>query len=245
MCKPVDNCTRASFNGFFNKPDMWAGRCMKDIHSRSRWSLMLVVTVHPFQDEDNVQSLYVTCSATSAASPQLRPPGASFGRRANMRGVDRNSDDGIIAGQIQLGVQLQRSSSKLAKLLSQPSNSIQFNHIQLPKLPALHSTLSTRNSISDMSNTIPTSTSVTESAVIAAPLAQVWHLIKLPSFANFWSKLDKAEDVKGTSDETDVVRWSFKDGTVLEVKQEEHSVRRTSKRFSTLRSTCRSLRQRG
>ncbi|KAF2247030.1 Bet v1-like protein [Trematosphaeria pertusa] len=70
---------------------------------------------------------------------------------------------------------------------------------------------------------IPTSTSVTESAVIAAPFSDVWHLIKLPDFAKFWSKLEKAEEVKGTSPETDVVKWTFKDGTVLEVKQEEHS----------------------
>lgn len=71
---------------------------------------------------------------------------------------------------------------------------------------------------------IPTSTSVTESAVIEAPMSAVWHLIKLQNFASFWSKLEKSEWVKGVSEETDIVRWSFKDGTVLEVKQEEHSV---------------------
>jgi len=70
---------------------------------------------------------------------------------------------------------------------------------------------------------IPTSTSVTESAVIEAPLSSVWHLIKLQDFAKFWSKLDKSEWVKGASEETDIVQWVFKDGTVLEVKQEEHS----------------------
>lgn len=31
--------------------------------------------------------------------------------------------------------------------------------------------------------------------------------------------------MKGASPETDVVKWTFKDGTVLDVKQEEHSVR--------------------
>ena len=76
-----------------------------------------------------------------------------------------------------------------------------------------------------MASQIPTSTSISESAVIAAPLAAVWHLIKLPSFAAFWSKLAKAEEVKGASPETDVVKWTFKDGTVLDVKLEEHSVR--------------------
>ncbi|KAF1994541.1 Bet v1-like protein [Amniculicola lignicola CBS 123094] len=70
---------------------------------------------------------------------------------------------------------------------------------------------------------IPTSTSVSESAVIAAPLSAVWHLIKLTGFAAFWSKLDKSEAVKGASPETDIVKWTFGDGTALEVKQEEHS----------------------
>ena len=75
-----------------------------------------------------------------------------------------------------------------------------------------------------MSTAIPTSTSISESAVISAPLAQVWHLIKLQEFDSFWSKLEKSEHVKGASPETDVVKWTFKDGTVLDVKQEEHSV---------------------
>ncbi|KAG6986554.1 hypothetical protein G7Y79_00078g100080 [Physcia stellaris] len=59
-----------------------------------------------------------------------------------------------------------------------------------------------------MSTAIPTSTSISESAVISAPLSQVWHLIKLQDFHKFWSKLEKSEH----------------DGTVLDVKQEEHSV---------------------
>ena len=75
---------------------------------------------------------------------------------------------------------------------------------------------------------IPTSTSVSESAVIPSSLSKVWHLIKLQSFHRFWSKLAAAEYLKNeTSPETDVVKWTFKDGTVLEVKQEEHSVRTT------------------
>lgn len=37
--------------------------------------------------------------------------------------------------------------------------------------------------------------------------------------------MKSSEWVKGASDETDIVKWTFKDGTVLEVKQEEHSVR--------------------
>jgi len=74
-----------------------------------------------------------------------------------------------------------------------------------------------------MSTAIPTSTSVVESAVIRAPLSHVWHHIKLQDFANFWSALKSSSVVKDVSQETDVIRWSFKDGTILEVKQEEHS----------------------
>jgi len=71
---------------------------------------------------------------------------------------------------------------------------------------------------------IPTSTSVLETAVIRAPLSHVWHLIKLADFDKFWSALRKSETVKGASDDTDVVKWTFTDGTVMDVKQEEHSV---------------------
>ncbi|KAI1387738.1 uncharacterized protein F4822DRAFT_291315 [Hypoxylon trugodes] len=70
---------------------------------------------------------------------------------------------------------------------------------------------------------IPTSTSVVESAVIKAPLSHVWHHIKLQDFSKFWSALKSSQYVKGTSDETDVVKWVFKDGAEVEVKQEEHS----------------------
>ncbi|TPX07948.1 uncharacterized protein E0L32_010403 [Thyridium curvatum] len=75
----------------------------------------------------------------------------------------------------------------------------------------------------DPSTRIPTATSVVESIVVEAPLAHVWHLVKLEDFSKFWSKLNKSEFVKGTSPDTDIIKWSFKDGTVLEVKQEEHS----------------------
>ncbi|KAI4128443.1 MAG: hypothetical protein LQ347_004177 [Umbilicaria vellea] len=75
-----------------------------------------------------------------------------------------------------------------------------------------------------MSSSIPTSSSVTESAVIQAPLSQVWHLIKLQDFHKFWTKLSKSEHVQGASPETDIVQWTFEDGTVLDVKLEEHSV---------------------
>jgi hypothetical protein len=79
-----------------------------------------------------------------------------------------------------------------------------------------------------MTSRIPTSTSVTESAVIEAKFSHVWHLIKLQNFSHFWSALSKSEAVKsGVDPETDIVKWTFKDGTVLEVKQEEYSVRPT------------------
>lgn len=71
---------------------------------------------------------------------------------------------------------------------------------------------------------IPTSTSVSESALIRAPFSSVWHLLKLPQFSSFWSALSSSKPLsKEVSSETDIVQWHFKDGTVLDVKQEEHS----------------------
>ena len=75
-----------------------------------------------------------------------------------------------------------------------------------------------------MASNIPTSSSVTESTVIQAPLSAVWHRIKLQEFDKFWTRLEKSEHVEGTSPEAYVVKWTFKDGTVQEVKLEEHSV---------------------
>jgi len=87
-----------------------------------------------------------------------------------------------------------------------------------------------------MSNRIPTSTSVEESAVIKAPLSHVWHHIKLQDFSNFWGALKSSEYVKGASEETDIVKWTFKDGHVLEVKQEEHSSINHSITYSVITS---------
>ncbi|KAJ9094849.1 hypothetical protein QFC19_007778 [Naganishia cerealis] len=70
---------------------------------------------------------------------------------------------------------------------------------------------------------VPTSTHLVESAVVKGHFSDVWTLIKLPRFAEWWSALDKSEVVKGVSDEAEVFRFTFKDGTVQEVKQEEHS----------------------
>ncbi|KAI0477484.1 hypothetical protein GGR56DRAFT_637474 [Xylariaceae sp. FL0804] len=81
---------------------------------------------------------------------------------------------------------------------------------------------------------IPTSTSVVESAVIKAPLSSVWHHIKLQNFSDFWSALKASAFVKGTSDEADVVKWTFKDGSELEVKQEEHSTINHSITYSVI-----------
>lgn len=71
---------------------------------------------------------------------------------------------------------------------------------------------------------VATTNEVIESAVIRAPLSNVWHFIKLPDFPKFWPAITNAEQAKGTSGETDVVRWTFKDGSVVEVKQDEYSV---------------------
>ncbi|KAK3352408.1 hypothetical protein B0T25DRAFT_456223 [Lasiosphaeria hispida] len=71
--------------------------------------------------------------------------------------------------------------------------------------------------------TVATTNEVIESALIRAPLSHVWHFIKLPDFDKFWTSIQKAEHVGGVSNETDVVKWTFKDGNIFEVKQDEHS----------------------
>lgn len=76
---------------------------------------------------------------------------------------------------------------------------------------------------------IATTNEVIESAVIRAPLSHVWHFIKLAEFPKWYSQIKQAEHiVKGVSDETDVYKWTFKDGSVVEIKQDEHSVGSTS-----------------
>ncbi|GHJ88691.1 hypothetical protein NliqN6_5093 [Naganishia liquefaciens] len=70
---------------------------------------------------------------------------------------------------------------------------------------------------------VPTSTHVLESAVIKGNFSDVWTLIKLGRFAEWSSALKSSEVVKGVSDEADVYKFTFTDGTVQEVKQEEHS----------------------
>ncbi|GAA5957572.1 hypothetical protein JCM8115_001363 [Rhodotorula mucilaginosa] len=82
-----------------------------------------------------------------------------------------------------------------------------------------------------------TSNFVSVSAVIRAPLTSVWHLIKLSSFADWWTALEKSGPAaKGISDEADVYEWTFKDGTSLLVKQEEHSALRHSISYSVITS---------
>ncbi|GAA6015775.1 hypothetical protein JCM11491_002475 [Sporobolomyces phaffii] len=75
---------------------------------------------------------------------------------------------------------------------------------------------------------------VVESAVIKAPLAKVWHLIKLQDFSKWWSAIESSALEKGASDEADVFSWKFKDGTSLQVKQEEHSSLRHSVTYSVI-----------
>merc|ERR1712080_19629 len=82
-----------------------------------------------------------------------------------------------------------------------------------------------------------TSNFVSVSAVIRAPLTSVWHLIKLSSFADWWTALEKSGPAaKGISDEADVYEWTFKDGASLLVKQEEHSALRHSISYSVITS---------
>ncbi|GAA5906868.1 hypothetical protein JCM5296_005552 [Sporobolomyces johnsonii] len=78
---------------------------------------------------------------------------------------------------------------------------------------------------------------VIESAVIDAPLATVWHKIKLNDFSSFWTALKSSGPApKGVSEEADVHEWIFKDGTTLHLKTEEHSSLRHSISYSVIAS---------
>lgn len=73
-----------------------------------------------------------------------------------------------------------------------------------------------------------TSTSVTESAVIQAPIYAVWRLVKLKRFIDFFEGIIKSETIHAQDDDNDdreIIRWTFEDGTVLDVVEEEYSVR--------------------
>ncbi|GAA5973950.1 hypothetical protein JCM11641_001238 [Rhodosporidiobolus odoratus] len=74
-----------------------------------------------------------------------------------------------------------------------------------------------------------------ESAIIPAQLSAVWHKIKLADFSSWWSALESSGPApKGVSDEVDVYEWKFKDGTVIHIKQEEHSSLRHSISYSVI-----------
>lgn len=122
-----------------------------------------------------------------------------------------------------LRFELAYQTSTFLHVLYQPHHQ-HSNLSQLHKILFINNLAINNKETAKMASRIPTSTSVTESAVIEAKFSDVWHLIKLENFSHFWSALKGSEFVKGASSDTDIVKWTFKDGTVLEVKQEEHSV---------------------
>lgn len=71
-----------------------------------------------------------------------------------------------------------------------------------------------------------TSNSVTESAVINAPLSSIWPLLRLPEFEKFYTGVVETELVPSPG-ETDkkAIRWTFGEGSTLDVQEEEYSVR--------------------
>jgi len=75
-----------------------------------------------------------------------------------------------------------------------------------------------------MSPEILTSTQVVESTIVDAPLWRVWDLVKLENFSKFYSGIGKSECIQPCCDGADVIRWTFHDGMVIEVKREEYSV---------------------
>src|ERR1700721_1516113 len=76
----------------------------------------------------------------------------------------------------------------------------------------------------------PPAAAVRESAVISAPIDDLWNSIQLDSLSSFWTNL------KEVSSSANVTKWTFHDGTVLDVKQEEHSVSKASLNLRRLRT---------
>jgi hypothetical protein len=82
---------------------------------------------------------------------------------------------------------------------------------------------------------------INESAVINASLSSVWRLVKLKEFVNFYTAISKSELVSSANEEKDIVRWTFQDGTVLEVKEEEYSVRFSLDHTYTSQKFCAAM----
>ncbi|KAH8589829.1 hypothetical protein B0O99DRAFT_636305 [Bisporella sp. PMI_857] len=76
---------------------------------------------------------------------------------------------------------------------------------------------------------------INESAVINASLSSVWRLVKLKEFVNFYTAISKSELVSSANEEKDIVRWTFQDGTVLEVKEEEYSTEKHYMSFNIIK----------
>lgn len=73
----------------------------------------------------------------------------------------------------------------------------------------------------------PTSTSVTESAVINAPLDRIWPLLRLKEFGKFFQGISDTAILPppaGSGDHRDIIRWTFDEGYTLDVQEEEYSV---------------------
>jgi hypothetical protein len=71
-----------------------------------------------------------------------------------------------------------------------------------------------------------TSNSVTESAVINAPLSSIWPLLRLNEFEKFYTGIVKTDLVPSPAKtDKNIIRWTFKEGYTLDVQEEEYSVR--------------------
>ncbi|KAI1135163.1 hypothetical protein F5Y05DRAFT_395791 [Hypoxylon sp. FL0543] len=68
-----------------------------------------------------------------------------------------------------------------------------------------------------------TSTLVTESAVINAPISSIWPLIRLKEFQKFFTGIIKTESLSSDDDRSEIVRWTFNEGYTLDVREEEYS----------------------
>ncbi|KAH8585322.1 hypothetical protein B0O99DRAFT_657348 [Bisporella sp. PMI_857] len=72
-----------------------------------------------------------------------------------------------------------------------------------------------------------TSNSVTESAVINAPLSSIWPLLRLNEFEKFYAGVVKTDK--------NIIRWTFKEGYTLDAQEEEYSNIKHSMSFNIVK----------
>jgi len=106
------------------------------------------------------------------------------------------------------GAMIESSYAQMRALIS--SSPFTNSHSEHHQTTKLSTNLADYRMSTEMSSPV-TGNYCKESAVIKAPLAKVWHQIKLSDFSKWWSALEKSGPAsKEISEEADCFQWVFK-----------------------------------